>query len=247
MINSVIDRIVDEAPGVKTIYFKWDREVRPGQFIMVWVPGYGEVPMSLSSISDEKSFTIKAYGDVTKKIVDQKPGERIFFRGPYGKGFTRKDGKKLLVGGGSGIASLITLKDEDTYALISAKTKNDLIFANRFDADHLYLATDDGSAGVRGYPVDALKNIDITKFSAIYVCGPEMMLKTVFDYLKDKGVYTEFSLERLMKCGIGICDSCSMGGVQVCRDGPVFNIEALRDNSEFGKTRLTYSGRRIKI
>ncbi len=247
MINSVIDNIVDEAPGVKTIYFKWDHEVQPGQFIMVWVPGYGEVPMSLSSISDEKSFTVKAYGEATKKIVDQKPGERIFFRGPYGKGFTRKDGKKLLVGGGSGIASLITLRDEDTYALISARTKNELIFADRFDKEHLYVATDDGSAGVRGYPVDALRNIDIAKFSAIYVCGPEIMLKTVFDYLKDKGVYTEFSLERLMKCGIGICDSCSMGGVQVCRDGPVFNIDSLRDNSEFGKTRLTYSGRRIKI
>ncbi|MGC8608286.1 MAG: dihydroorotate dehydrogenase electron transfer subunit [Thermoplasmata archaeon] len=247
MMHSTIDRVDDEAPGVKTFYFRWPCKVTPGQFIMVWLPGFGEVPMSLSSVSEEKSFTIKAYGEVTRRITELKAGERIFFRGPYGRGFTLKAGKKLLIGGGSGMASLITLKDDETYALISAKTKRELIFTDRFDSNHLYIATDDGSEGIRGYPVDALKTMDLSVFSAIYVCGPEMMIKSVFDYLKDFKIYTEFSLERLMKCGIGVCDSCSIGGYQVCKDGPVFNGEELRSNPEFGKTRLTYSGKRIQL
>ncbi|WP_061950728.1 hypothetical protein [Acidiplasma cupricumulans] len=89
--------------------------------------------------------------------------------------------------------------------------------------------------------------MDINEFDMIYVCGPEIMMKSVYDYLLNKTDRVEFSLERPMKCGIGICDSCSINGIQVCRDGPVFSIKDLKNMDEFGRTRLSFSGKRIYL
>ena len=79
----------------------------------------------------------------------------------------------------------------------------------------------------------------------IYICGPERMLYAVFKMLHGKTENVEFSLERSMKCGIGLCDSCSVDGFQICKEGPTFSISEVEKMEEFGKTRLDRSGKRV--
>ncbi len=130
---------------------------------------------------------------------------------------------------------------------MAARTRSDLLFPDRFADGHVTIVTDDGSAGMKGLAVDALKGIRLGDFDMIYACGPELMLKSIFDHIRDSGIRAEFSLERIMKCGIGICDSCSIGGRQLCTEGPTFSLEEIASMKEFGVTRLTESGRRILL
>ncbi len=232
-------------PTVNSLYFKLDIPVEPGQFVMVWVPGKSEIPMSLSMIGEEKCLTVKKYGDTSNVLAATKPGERIFLRGPYGKGFTRVDGKILLVGGGSGMASLRPMFNENAHGLIAARSQDELLFKELFGSDKLTVATDDGTSGIKGNIVEGMKVLDLESFRMIYVCGPERMLKSIVDYVSDKKINMELSLERSMKCGIGLCDSCSVDGLQVCRDGPTFNLEEVKKMEEFGRTRLSESGKRV--
>ncbi len=236
-----------ETPSVSTLWFDWKYDVKPGQFIMLWEPGVGEVPMSLSVTGDPKAVTIKEYGPTSSSLKHQREGEFLFFRGAYGNTFSIRNGKILLVGGGTGMASLRPLIREGAYGIVSARNERELLFANRFEHDHVFLVTDDGSAGLQGNPVDQLAGMDLSPFEMIYVCGPEKMLRVVADHLATRNVNAEFSLERIMKCGIGICDSCSIDGLQLCRDGPVFNLTDVLNMTEFGRTKLNESGRRISV
>lgn len=247
MINSTVEEVEQVTPTTVTVRFRWDAKVLPGQFIMVWMPGTGEIPISLSHLGPMKGITVKKFGPTSTAITGMVEGDRIFFRGPYGNTFRKTNGTVLVVGGGSGMAGLLPLIDQDSYGLVSARTSDELLFADRFSEGKATLATDDGSAGIKGYAVDALKQIDLKKFSHLYVCGPELMLKTIHDYVKDMGIPADFSLERTMKCGIGVCDSCSIDGFQLCRDGPVFTETQISGMSEFGKTKLTESGKRVSL
>ena len=234
-----------ESHNVNTLVFHDDISIVPGQFIMAWAPRINDIPLSFSSISDPKAITIKVYGDASAYLAGLRPGDRLFYEGPYGNSYDIVPGKKLLVGAGSGIASLMPLIDGNTTGVISGKTAEDILFSDRFAEGKLHIVTDDGTAGKKGFVTAAMDELDIEDFDMIYVCGPEIMMKSVLDYLKDKNVNCQFSLERSMKCGVGLCDSCSINGYQVCRDGPVFSIAELKSMDEFGRTRLTYSGKRV--
>lgn len=247
MMNSTVEEVEKVTPTTVTIRFRWDYKVLPGQFIMVWIPGTGEIPISLSHLDDIKGITVKSFGPTSTALTEIRKGDRIFFRGPYGNTFRKSSGPILVIGGGSGTAGLLPLINQDAYGLVSARTSGELLFADRFSSDKVTLATDDGSAGIKGFAVDALKRMDLSKFSHLYVCGPELMLKSIYDFVKDIEVNVDYSLERTMKCGIGICDSCSINGFQLCRDGPVFTEKQISQMSEFGNTRLTESGKRVDI
>lgn len=247
MMHSTVVKVDQNTPTVKSISFDWGCEVLPGQFIMVWIPGVGEIPISLSSIRNLKEITVKSYGPASDAITKMIPGSRIFFRGPYGRPFTLVSGKTLLIGGGSGMASLRPLINERSHAIVSARTKEELLFSNEVHDGNLHLVTDDGSAGIKGTPLDAMEKLDLTEYEMIYVCGPEIMLKKVFDYIKGKGLRAEFAMERAMKCGIGVCDSCSIDGLQLCKDGSIFRIEEVMEMKEFGRTKLSESGKRIML
>jgi len=93
----------------------------------------------------------------------------------------------------------------------------------------------------------AIALMDNTKFDAAYACGPEAMMKKVAEKSLSKGIPLQASLERLMKCGIGICGSCVIGEYRVCKDGPVFDGETLKTLPEFGATRRDASGKKIKV
>ncbi len=230
-----------------TLRFSFDRRVYAGQFAMVWSPGNGEIPVSFSHTGDPKGITIKNYGEFSAPIVALNVGDRIFFRGPYGNSFNRPKEEYLLIGGGSGMASLSPLISKKAYGIISGHSSDDLIFADRFEKSKAVITTDDGTAGIKGNTIDALKTLDLEKFQNVYVCGPERMMKAVYDYIQPIGVNAEFSLERPMKCALGVCDSCSINGIQLCKGGPVFNMDQLRNMSEFGTTRLLMSGKRVQI
>ncbi len=246
MINHVtIEEKVQETPTVFSMYFRWEMKVMPGQFVMVWVPGFSEVPMSLSSTGERKCLTVKVYGETTARLAALNTGDRIYLRGPYGKPFTPTEGKKLLIGGGSGMASMRPLIDDRATGIIASRNADELLFADHFKEGQAICVTEDGSRGMKGLAPDALDKLNLKEFDAIYVCGPERMMYAIFQKLKGKDLNVEFSLERSMKCGIGLCDSCSIDGFQVCRDGPTFHIKALEGSMEFGKTKLLSSGKRV--
>lgn len=110
-------------------------------------------------------------------------------------------------------------------------------------------ATEDGSFGVK----DVASNLAETslrreKFDAVYACGPEKMIRKIFEVCEKHGVFIEASLERLMRCAIGICGSCVIGKYRVCVDGPMFNINQLRKvQEELGFWKRAFDGRKTLL
>ncbi len=238
---SVVEDVKNVGKNIFNVKFKSNFNANPGQFLMIWIPGVKEVPMSISSLENNYfEITFKVYGEATRKLSEVKRGDRIFYRGPYGKSYPFPSGKTAYIAGGTGLASLSPLIEKyrgDVY--VGARTKDELFMIR----DNYYVATDDGSSGFKGTVIDLFISKN-KSYDSIYVCGPEMMMKSFYDRVKKiEGTNIFFSLERLMKCGIGICDSCSINGFRVCKDGPVFSYEELSKMSEFGVKRRTESGK----
>lgn len=231
-------------------------KVQPGQFAMVWVPGVNELPMSvmIAQEAGKAAFTIRKYGEASTALYNKKEGELIGVRGPYGNSFTIKQGKLLLVGGGTGLVPLMRLltflkQADDITVIIGAKTKDEVFFedyANRLlekNTHNILVATEDGSYGERGLVTDVMSKLcQDTKFDAVYTCGPELMMKKVVDIATAGEMFVQASLERMMKCGVGICGSCCINEDLVCKDGTVFDGTHLLSNSEFGHSYRSKAG-----
>ncbi|MEX2060801.1 MAG: dihydroorotate dehydrogenase electron transfer subunit [Nitrosopumilaceae archaeon] len=253
-----IEKVTDETPTVRTLTFSDDIlcNVLPGLFAMVWVPGVNELPMSVM-ISPEKgkaAFTIRKYGQSSTALYNVKAGESIGVRGPYGNSFTIKKGKLLLIGGGTGLVPLMRLltfftPTDDVTLIMGAKTKNEVFFedyANRMldkTKHQVIVATEDGSYGQKGLVTDIMDKLcQSEKFDAVYTCGPELMMSKVVLIATSKGMFVEASLERMMKCGVGICGSCCVNDLLVCKDGTIFDGMTLLSKSEFGHTHRNKAG-----
>ncbi|MBC7086314.1 MAG: dihydroorotate dehydrogenase electron transfer subunit [Methanomethylovorans sp.] len=253
-INSKITKIVAETPSTRTFFFDYSFEYAGiGQFVMVWIRGVDEIPMALSY---KNAITVQKVGDATSRLFEIEEGGFVGLRGPFGKGFTipKKRENILLIAGGVGAAPLASLAEkafsEYSYVtiILGARNVDELLFMNRFlQCGHVYITTDDGSAHRCGFVTDVLEELDVSVYDRIYICGPEMMMKKVFDILEKEQALdrAEFSLHRYFKCGIGICGACCMDetGLRVCKDGPVFNGKDLMD-TEFGKYARDASGRK---
>lgn len=225
---------------VFTMVFDSQISAKPGQFIMIWVPGGKEIPMSLSNTTNPPSITFRTFGETTKTLATLRPGDRLFFRGPYGNHYPKPTGKVAYVAGGTGLASLNSMIQKyggDVFA--GARAKDDLFLIR----DGYKVATDDGSLGFKGTVVD-LFIPHVSEYDYVFVCGPEQMVKSLIDRI-DKETKTRifFSLERLMKCGVGICDSCSINGFRVCKDGTIFGLQDVLKMTEFGVSRRSESGK----
>ncbi|MFA7562941.1 MAG: dihydroorotate dehydrogenase electron transfer subunit [Methanoculleus sp.] len=244
-----ITEIVEETPSIRTFVFDREIAARPGQFVMVWVPGVDEIPMGLSSPS---SITVQKVGDATAALFAMQEGDRIGLRGPHGNGFS-VTGRTLAIGGGVGASPLLPLVaagQVDTF-LLGARTASELLFTDRIrGAAALMIATDDGTAGHHGFVTELISRVDLTDFAHICVCGPEVMMAAVLAILDREGCADrgQFSINRYMKCGVGVCGSCCTDphGLRVCRDGPVFTGDVLLD-SEFGHYARDASGSRHRI
>jgi dihydroorotate dehydrogenase electron transfer subunit len=247
-----IERVIKETPGIRTFVFSQEYSFRPGQFVMVWVPGVDEIPMALSS---SRSISVQKVGEATEALFSLRPGDRFGLRGPFGNSFP-DEGEILAICGGIGAAPLLPLARSDhvhTF-LLGARTEEELPFVDLLDeCTNLLLATDDGSMGFEGRVTDLMDEphlVNIEKFDAVCSCGPEAMMKTVWDRMSSSG-YEEkgyFSLQRYMKCGIGICGSCCIEpeGLRTCTEGPIFRGDHLRD-SGFGHYTREPSGRKILL
>ena len=241
-----------EAKDIKTFRFRYNKKVSPGQFFMVWIPGIDEIPMSASYTDNLKGVTVESVGEATKALFKMKKGDKIGIRGPYGNGFKTPKGKVLFVAGGTGIIPIASLVEKIKRGVVvfGAKTKDNLIFLDRIrqKASKPYISTDDGSFGWHGFASDLAKKVlGKEKFSQIITCGPEKMMKKILDLGLEYKIPVQASLERYMKCGIGICDSCAINGYHVCKDGPVFDDKILRKMKDFGRFKRDCCGRRAKI
>jgi len=248
----------NEAKDVDLFYFEYTLNSRPGQFVMIWLPGIDEKPFSIAyDFGDKFGLAIAKVGEFTEELFKKKVGERVGIRGPYGTPFWKKEGAKtaVMVGGGYGVAPLATLAEElsqqgvKVYLINGARSQDRLLFQERLkklDAE-IHTTTDDGSFGIKGVVTDPLKEIlNKEKVDLVYTCGPELMEKAVFDLCEEMDVSVQVSVERYMKCGFGVCGACSVDGTgqPVCQKGPVVDSETLRKISEFGKYHRSGSGKK---
>jgi dihydroorotate dehydrogenase electron transfer subunit len=277
-----IEKIQDESPHVKSFYVNYNPlstpvEIHPGQFVMVWVPGLDEIPMSVSRIGPDFliSISVAEVGEATQKLHSLNVGDYIGIRGPYGSWYQINRGDAIIVGGGIGMASLLPLVEEISqrkqgdpdappHRLViieGAKTEHELLFLDQLsnaveEGCQLEYCTDDGSTGFKGFTTEKLEEIleaelnneefqDSKKPITVYACGPEIMLYKIFQLCEKKRISLQVSMERMMRCGFGICGLCALEptGLLVCRDGPVFNMEALKGFTEFGKIKREFSGK----
>jgi dihydroorotate dehydrogenase electron transfer subunit len=247
-----------------TSFFFIDEEARraaPGQFLMVWLPGVDEIPISLSQIGEAERITICAVGDATKKFAALKKGDSFGIRGPYGNGFALTGKNLLFVAGGMGLAPLMPLislaanKKNSVTVLVGARSKSKLFFIDELKKmEHqkllsLYIATDDGSLGEKCFVSElVVKTLESdSTIEQLFTCGPEPMMCAILALAKRYGVSIQASLERYMKCGFGICGHCCLddSGVRACTEGPVFDERALEKITEFGRYRRDESGSKI--
>jgi dihydroorotate dehydrogenase electron transfer subunit len=202
-------------------------DAQPGQFAMLWLPGLDEKPFSLLG-GDPLRFTIAAVGPFSRAIHRLVPGDTIWWRGPFGRGFAPGGTRHLLVGGGYGVAPLAFLAGRlphgSVRAVVGARTADEVLLTAELVAAgaDVHVTTDDGSAGRRGVATDAVADLcDAQPADTIYACGPHGMLAAVETLALRRAVAAQLSWEAYMRCAMGICGSCEHGGRLLCADGPV--------------------------
>ena len=246
-INSIIQEVISEATEVRTFRLDRDLDPAPGQYVMVWIRGVDEVPMSFSG---PDTITVQSVGEATQALFQFGKGDSLGLRGPLGNGFILRGKKILLIGGGVGTAPLAFLGEQarsqglEVASLIGFRSKDDLVFESRFEAlGDTYITTDDGSAGIHGRVAEGLKGLNLLEYDQIYICGPEMMMWDIISRTREHAGKTQACINRYFKCAAGICGSCCLdpGGVRVCVEGPVIMADRLLE-SEFGRYRRGPSG-----
>ena len=244
---------VVESPVFATLYFKASIDFKPGQFLMAWIPGLDEKPYTVS-FHDDQTFgiTIEAKGIFSRKAVTLKKGDLMGFRGPFGNGFSIKNGQRAaVVAGGCGMAPLAPLVERlgsDTIFIQGAKSKSFILYPDRFDPAP-DICTDDGSMGQKALVTDLLEQAfaRTTSPDIVYACGPEIMMHKVYSLCEKAGINCQVSLERYMRCGFGICGACVCDDRIVCKDGPVFNSKQLSKMKDFNTTALLKNGRPVAL
>ena len=244
LVNTYHLDLVDELSNCRFSF-------QPGQFMMISMPHRGEAPISFSSSPDwERGFglTIRRAGRLTAAVHQLRPGDLIGVRGPYGTPFPmdRIRGKNVLViGGGIGMAplrpvieDLLSAAQGQLTILYGARTPDDFCFHDDFDrwqqaGANLKLTVDraeDDWSGPVGLVTALLDDCPVRAGDLALVCGPEVMIRAVILCLLERGLAAEdiiTTMERQMKCGVGICGHCHRENHLVCLDGPVFTADQI--------------------
>jgi len=231
---------------------------KTGQFVELTLPGVGEAPFTPSSSpadTERMEITIMKAGRVTGMLHECKKGQKVGIRGPYGNGYPIDDfaGKEVyIVGGGVGLAPIrslfLTLADrvKDFKSVVcryGAKTPEDFIYKNtlfgswqKMDGIEIKLTVDEADGQWKdnvGVVTTILEPNDVNIKNAVaVVCGPPIMMKFVTLKLLEFGFGAEqiyLSMEKNMSCGIGKCGHCMLGKYYVCKDGPVFTYDRIKD------------------
>jgi NAD(P)H-flavin reductase len=213
--------------------------VAPGQFMMVYVLGIGEVPISVSG--PPVVLTVRAVGAVSSAVCASEPGAVLGLRGPFGTSWplaAATGGDVLVVAGGIGLAPLRpvvlhTREHRDAYenltVVYGARTPADLLYPvelERWGAAVTVDAAGPSWGGPVGFVAKLVARAQLRpERVTAFVCGPEIMMRTTIDALLARGLPAErihVSMERHMDCGVGLCGHCQLGPTLVCRDGPVY-------------------------
>ncbi len=230
--------------------------VAPGQFVMVSVPQFGEVPLAVSGFgSDGIDITVRKVGKVTAGIFQKWPGDELYVRGPYGRGFPAdvfENDHLLIIAGGSGLAAVKSLiehclavgpdRGRRLDVLVGFRSPKHVLFKKDLAAwarnAHILVTVDrhedvsESWAGGIGFVVEYVKHVEgITPDTRCIVVGPPLMMRNTIQELIGHRVRQEniwLSFERHMKCGVGKCGHCRIGDKYVCLDGPVFNYVVAR-------------------
>jgi dihydroorotate dehydrogenase electron transfer subunit len=220
-----------------------------GQFAELQVPSAKVLlrrPISIHSIDRTNNlveFLIQIVGEGTQSLAAVKAGDTVNVLLPLGNGFNYRSthvARPLLIGGGVGVAPLLFLGQEfaehgirPTF-LFGGRTESLILRKEEFTKyGDLFITTEDGSAGEKGFVTNHSLLLDSEQFDRIYACGPTPMLKAVACWAKEHETACEVSLEHRMACGIGAClccveDTADQGNVCVCKEGPVFEFDRLK-------------------
>ena len=223
----------------------------PGQFAQVKLPSTEFTlrrPFGIASTIGGVKMFYRVVGRGTNFLSTLKAGSMLDILAPLGNGFSMNaQSKVLLVGGGMGLAPLLSVAEKirEAEVLIGGKTKSEVLFWIK-EFSHLpavsiiFVTTDDGSYhyGRKGFVTDYLPEIlSAEKYSAVYTCGPDVMMYGAAFEAVANGLHCEICFERRMACGLGACMSCSIdtvhGRKKVCKDGPVFDAREFIEPENF--------------
>ena len=230
---------------------------QPGQFSMLWVFGVGELPISISgdpALQDRLVYTVRSVGQATHALVNRRVGEGVGVRGPFGTGWPAEAARGrdvIVVAGGIGLAPLRpliyqVLQNRDDYGrlliLYGARSPRELLYRKELAAwarnreTQVLVTVDYGGLGWRGHVgvvTTLFKYARLQPAPAVaMVCGPEIMMRFVTRELENQGLSRDniyVSMERNMKCAVGFCGHCQYGPHFICKDGPVFRYEQIRN------------------
>ncbi len=246
-INCVIEGVRSEAPLIRTFQLQKNLDPAPGQYVMIWIRGVDEIPMSFSG---PDTITVQSIGEATSALFGLGAGSTVGLRGPLGNGFILRGKRILLIGGGVGTAPLAFLGKQakeagcEVASLLGFRSKDDLIFQDRFESmGDMIITTDDGSLGIHGRASAGLKELNLYDWDQIYLCGPEMMMWDIISRTREHAYKTQACINRYFKCAAGVCGSCCLDpdGIRVCVEGPVIMADRLLE-SEFGRYRRGPTG-----
>ncbi len=256
-LKGKIEEARELCPDVKLYRVRVPKEVHyyPGQFFMLSLWGYGEVPISVCSLDDTQTleFTVRKAGFVTSAIHQLQAGDTIWLRGPYGRRFPLEMSYHrdvVVVAGGIGLAPLRAViqyllkerrKVKRVTLLYGSRTPDGLLYREEYDTWRasdvkVVLTVDcpsDGWRGNVGVVTTLWHQVEGELREAVaYVCGPPVMIKAALTDLFLLGMPADrivTTLEAHMKCGVGKCGHCYNDGRFICTDGPVFTYKEIKE------------------
>jgi len=212
-------------------------DIKCGQFVNIKIDGfYLRRPISVCCVEGNTLTLIyKVVGQGTEVMANMEKGTELLTLTGLGNGYdvSKSGDKPLLVGGGAGVPPMYQLcrelvaQGKTPSVILGFNTAEEVFYEKEFSAlgANVIIATADGSQGVKGFVTDAFDMVDYTYF---YTCGPEPMLKAVYNKSVTSG---QFSFEERMGCGFGACMGCSCktkyGNKRICKDGPVLEKEEI--------------------
>ena len=216
---------------------------KPGQFIAMYCNDKSKLlprPISICGINPTEGTLRVVYrvaGEGTKEFSEMKAGDTLEVMGPLGNGFTMKNEKAIIIGGGIGIPPMLELaKQLDAEKTVVLGYRTSTFLKEEFEeVCDVKIATEDGSVGAKGNVLDAVKQEKV-EADVIFACGPTPMLRAIKAYALENDIPCYVSLEEKMACGIGACLACvcksteiddhsQVKNKRVCKEGPVFNVK----------------------
>lgn len=220
-------------------------KAKPGQFVHVLCGGntFLRRPISICDVTQNQfvRFIFEVRGKGTHNLSNVKVGERLDILGPLGNGFDvtfddgMPEGDIVLIGGGIGVFPLLKLAKslpKRPIVMLGFRDEKNAVMTDEFAAvsDSVFVASDDGSVGYKGFVTDILKSRISAgnKIAGVYTCGPKPMMRIAAELCAENNIKCSISMEERMGCGVGACVTCTCtmkdgSRKRVCKDGPVFN------------------------